>query len=211
MRDASPAPRLVDIDPARVALSVAGVVVHRTARDARRLGFAVKLPDPPVEGMRQEDAVALMLVGSEPFCAARALAEWAKTGQGAPVAQIGVLLAEVRADLDGRAPEAARRYSTEPTTAAEVVVLAAGARLAVVEGRPVTAVELAVLAGRDERTIRAAVAANTLQPIDGGRPMRFAADVASRYLHARTVAGFVSPDSRRSPVGGSVATWAVAR
>lgn len=193
MPDVFPTLRLPDLNPAHVALSVAGVVIRRIVRESSRVGLAVRLADsPPLDEMWAKDVGKLTILRSEAFRAAQTLAEWAKTGQGAPTATIGALLAEVRADLDGRPPDAARRSLPEPTTAAGLILLAAGARLALVEGRPVTAVELAALAGRDERTIRAAAAAGTLRPIDGGRPMRFAVEVAHTYLHARGVAGFVS-------------------
>ena len=72
------------------------------------------------------------------------------------------------------------------STSAGVVLVAAGARLALVEGRTVEAVEVATLASVDERSIRAAAASGVLPPVGPGRPMRFAAEVVRRYLlHVR--------------------------
>ena len=63
-----------------------------------------------------------------------------------------------------------------------------------------TAAELAVLAGIDEHTVRAAVKAGTLWPVPGtNRPMRFEADVAAAYLYARGVPGFARPQGLSRP------------
>ena len=76
-----------------------------------------------------------------------------------------------------------------------MALVAAGARLALVEGRTVSAVELATLASIDEHSVRVAVKAGTLRPVGPGRPMRFAADLACAYLYTRGVPGFAAPES----------------
>ena len=80
-----------------------------------------------------------------------------------------------------------------------MVLVAAEARLALVEGRTVEAITIATLASVDERSIRATVQAGTLPPVGPGHPMRFAADVAHQYLYARGVPGFAAPPPRVGP------------
>lgn len=125
-----------------------------------------------------------LVVQSEVYRAAWYVAQWAKTGVGLDAAMAAALLAEVRKDLGSPSaawpPELAGARS-----AVELVLLAAEVRLAVSEGRPVTASELATLASVDERTIRAAVQGGTLRPMSPGRPMRFAPEAASAYLGGR--------------------------
>jgi hypothetical protein len=63
----------------------------------------------------------------------------------------------------------------------------------------VTAVELAILAGVDEHTVRSAVKAGALLALPGSpRPMRFSADVARTYLYARGAVGFAAPEALSS-------------
>jgi hypothetical protein len=115
-------------------------------------------------------------------------------GRGNP-AEIAACILQARADLEGiDLREVPPSRPLDPATLPGAVLVAAGARLAVVEARTVTAVELAVLGGVDEHTVRAAVKAGTLQPVAGStRPMRFAADIARAYLYMRGVPGFAAP------------------
>jgi hypothetical protein len=104
----------------------------------------------------------------------------------------------VRADLDGldvKKPFA--RGPVDLATLPGVALVAAEARLALIEGRTVSAVELATLASIDEHSVRAAVKVGTLRPLGPGRPMRFAADLARAYLYTRGVPGFGAPEAPR--------------
>lgn len=134
-----------------------------------------------------------LVAQSEVYRAAWYLAQWAKTGSGLDAAMAVALLAEVRKDL-GSPLAAWPPELAGARRAVELVLLATEVRLAVSEGRPVTATELATLASVDERTIRAAVQGGTLRPMSPGRPMRFAPEAASAYLCARGGMG-VAPTS----------------
>jgi len=184
--------RLADLDPQLIAADVMNVVYDRVYRDARRIGFIVQVPD---TGQGEKHARATAVGGSEGFRAAHALAEWATSGRGQD-AEIPALLRQVRADLEGiDAKKASTRGPVDLATLPGVALVAAGARLALVEGRTVSAVELATLASLDEHSVRAAVKAGTLRPVGPGRPMRFAADLARAYLYTRGVPGFAAPES----------------
>ncbi len=183
--------RLADCDLRRLALAIVGQVTRRTFRDARRLGLVVKSADG--QGPQQEGA-PFVVMGSEVYEAALMLAAWAKAGQG-DSAQIAAVILQVRADLEGiDMSEVSPTRPLDTATLHGAVLVAAGARLAVVEGRTVTALELATLAGVDEHTVRAAVKAGSLLPVAGSlRPMRFAADLARAYLYTRSAPGFAAP------------------
>jgi len=184
--------RLADLDVGQAAIAMVGEVVTRTWRDARRLGFRVTADPPPVPGQDQTEANTRVLLQSDAFHAAHVVTKWAKTGDGTPH-EIAAWLIAVRADLEGIDPaQATPKRTMDPDTVAGVIVLAAGARLALAEGRTISAVELATLASVDERTVRAAVTAGTLRPVGAGRPMRFAAEAARMYLYARGVPGFTA-------------------
>jgi hypothetical protein len=183
---------LADLDPQLIAADVMNVVYDRVYRDARRIGFIVQVPD---TGQGEKHARAIAVGGSEGFRAAYALAEWATSGRGQD-AEIPALLRQVRADLEGiDAKNASTRGPVDLATLPGVALVAAGARLALVEGRTVSAVELATLASIDEHSVRAAVKAGTLRPVGPGRPMRFAADLARAYLYTRGVPGFAAPEA----------------
>ena len=183
--------RLADCDLQRLALAIVGHVTSRTFRDARRLGLVVTSADG--QGPQQEGAL-FVVMGSEIYQAALVLAAWAKAGQGNS-AEIAAVILQVRGDLEGiDTREASPTRPLDTATLHGAVVVAAGARLAIVEGRTVTALELAMLAGVDEHTVRAAVKAGALRPVGGAlRPMRFAADLARAYLYNRSVPGFAAP------------------
>ena len=180
--------RLSVSDPGRLALSIAGQVMQRVMRDVRKLGLVVTTSD----GRVAPEGAMLLVEGSDVHRAALVLAEWAKTGRG-NAAEINVLIVQVRADVEGIDTSEAPLRTLDPATVHGAVLLAAGARLAVVEGRTVTALELAVLASMDEHTVRMAVKAGTLRPLSSRRPMRFAADVAREYLYTHSVLGFGAP------------------
>jgi hypothetical protein len=182
--------RLADLNSQRIAFTIVGLVVERTLRDTTRLRFVIKTAE---EGGDESAARSSAIRQSEVFSAAWALAEWATAGRG-QAAAIPAVLQQVRADLEGiSVDEASSRGEADLATVSGVGLVAAGARLAVVEGRTVSAVELATLASVDEHSIRAAVKAGTLRPVAPGRPMRFAADLAHAYLYTRGVLGFAAP------------------
>jgi hypothetical protein len=184
--------RLADLDPRLAAAAVLDVMIRRVARDLRRMGLAL--------AELEEEARGRVLAESETYRTAYACAAWAKTGDGMTAtltpAVMGSLIKQVQADLAG--DEAAPREA-DPATLPGLVVVAAQARLALLEGRAVTAVELATLAGVDERSIRAAVVAKALRPVIARRPMRFAPSEACVYLYARGVPGFVLPPGAAVP------------
>lgn len=190
MRPSKPL-HLANLDPQRTAEEVAWAVLARARRDARWLGMLVKVPNPPA-GMDQKAAVNQAVSQSKVLKVARTCAEWAIAGKGKPE-DVAAALREMRAVLEGVEPGTATGRETDLTSAAGVLVVAATARLALAEGRTVEAEEVATLASVDARTIRAAVAAGTLQPVGAGRPMRFAPDVVRQYLYTRGVPGFVAP------------------
>jgi hypothetical protein len=184
--------RLADLDPARITSDILNVVLARAYRDTRRLSLIVRVADP---GEDEKLARATAVGFSEVSHAAHALAAWATSGRG-QATEIPALLRQVRADLEGiDAENASPRGPVDLTTLAGVALVAAGARLALVEGRTVSAVELATLASIDEHSVRAAVKAGTLRPVGPGRPMRFAADLARAYLYTRGVPGFAAPEA----------------
>jgi hypothetical protein len=184
--------RLADLDPARITSEILNVVLARAYRDTWRLGLVVRVADP---GQDEKSASTAAVEGSEVFRAAQALSEWATSGRG-QAAEIPALLRQMRADLEGiDAKKASTRGPVNLTTLPGMALVAAGARLALVEGRTVSAVELATLASIDEHSVRAAVKAGTLRPVGPGRPMRFAADLARAYLYTRGVPGFAAPEA----------------
>jgi hypothetical protein len=184
--------RLADLNPRLIAADVLNVVCDRVYRDARRIGLSVGVAD---AGQDEKLAFATALGFSEVSRSAHALAEWATSGLG-QAAEIPALLRHVRADLEGiDAKKASTRGPVDLASLAGVALVAAGARLALVEGRTVSAVELATLASLDEHSVRAAVKAGTLRPVGPGRPMRFAADLARAYLYTRGVPGFAAPEA----------------
>ena len=210
---------LADLDPQRAAEELTQGVYARASRDLRRLGLVVTIPLPPPEPRPPSTAsmhgmpsgytsppkpdpkpptVAAVLAQSKIHKLVRACVEWAKLGKGKPE-EMGAALRELRADLDGVEPGEVSGRERDLTTVAGVVLVAAEARLALVEGRTVEAIEIATLASVDERSIRATVQAGTLSPVGPGRPMRFAADVARQYLYARGVPGFVAGPPRVGP------------
>jgi hypothetical protein len=182
--------RLADNDLQRLTLSIVAEVMRRAYRDAHRLGLVLKLDNP--QAPQHTDPT--LVLGCPIHQLALKLAEWAQVGRGNP-AEIAACILQARADLEGiDLSEGPPSRPLDPATLPGAVLVAAGARLAVVEARTVTAVELAVLGGVDEHTVRAAVKARTLQPVAGStRPMRFAADIARAYLYVRGVPGFAAP------------------
>jgi hypothetical protein len=202
MRPSNPL-HLANLDPQRTAEDVAWAVLARARRDARWLGLLVKAPNPPA-GMDQKAAVNQALSQSTVLKVVRTCAEWAIAGKGKPE-DAAAALRELRAVLEGVEPGRATGRSTDLTPAAGVVVAAAAARLALAEGRTVEAEDVATLASVDARTIRAAVAAGSLQPVGARRPMRFAADVVRQYLYTRGVPGFSAAPARSGSVEGPAA------
>jgi hypothetical protein len=184
--------RLADRNPQLLASAIVGQVTARAARDAAVLGLVLK----PANGSDGDDAIVLAVGGSNLFQAAKRLTEWAQGGRGAPD-DIASLILYIRAQIDGIDPvRAVPTGPLDPSTLHGAVIIAAGARLALVQGRAMTAVELAILAGVDEHTVRAAVKAGTLLALLGSpRPMRFAAEVARAYLYARGAAGGAAPEA----------------
>ncbi len=177
---------LSDLDPQRTADEVAWGVHVRAQRDARRLGMSFGMPagmDPKIT------RISTLLAQSRVHKVALTCAAWATAGKGTPE-EVAVALRELRADLEGLELGEAPGREPNLSTAAGLVVVAAAARLALVEGRALQAVEVATLASLDERSIRAAAAVGTLPPVALGRPMRFAASVVCRYLYGRGVPGF---------------------
>ena len=182
--------RLADLDPRRIAVDVLNLVHLRVLRDTARLGLVIHMAN---EGQDETEARIAVFAYSEVFRAAMLLAHWATSGQG-DAGAIPACLRQVRADLEGIAVvKTSMRGSADLSTLPGVALFAAEARLALVEGRTVSAVELATLASIDEHSVRAAVKAGTLRPVAPGRPMRFAADLARAYLYARGVRGFAAP------------------
>jgi hypothetical protein len=167
-------------------------VYTRARRDARWLGLSLKV-DPLPAGKEEDQKAALhaTLDESKVWKVARVCIDGATAGKGKPEEVAGVLR-ELRAMIHAVEPgEPLQGELRELTPATAVVVVAAGARLALAEGRTVEAVELATLASVDERSIRAAAATGTLLPVGNGRPMRFEAELVRRYLYERGVPGFV--------------------
>jgi hypothetical protein len=183
---------LAELDPRRVAEHVARAVLARARRDARWLGMVVKVTPPPAAGTDPKAAVSTALGCSQVMKVARMCADWATGGKGEPE-EVAVALRELRAMIEGVEPGVGVPGEVrELTPAAKVLVAAAEARLALAAGRTVQAVEIAVLASVDERSIRAATQAGALQPVGTGRPMRFEAIAVRRYLYERGVAGFAA-------------------
>ncbi len=184
---------LSDLDPQRVADELTRAVHARTQRDARHLGITLTWVAGIAEG--KQIPAGTLLAQSKLHSVVFACVDWAKSGKGKPEAVAG-MLRELRAALDGVEPGEVSGRAWDLTTVTGVMLVAAEARLAVVEGRTVEATEIATLASVDERSIRATVKAGTLEPVGPGRPMRFAADVAREYLYKRGVPGFAAPPPR---------------
>ena len=201
---------LSDLDPQRAADELTRSVYARAQRDARHLGALQALKkiyerlgknEELVGVLRklvplQEGAAGTVLAQSKLHKHARACVAWATLGKGKPE-DVAVSLRELRAALDGVEPGEASGREPDLTTVAGLTLVAAGARLALAEGRTVDAIEVATLASLDDRSIRATVNAGKLEPVaGGGRPMRFAPDVARQYLYARGVPGFAAAPPR---------------
>jgi hypothetical protein len=183
--------RLSDLDTKRTADELVWALFARTARDARSLGCALKADQVPA-GTDPKMAGHAAVEHSQAMAAARICVEWATAGRGKPEA-VATALRDLRAMIEGVEPgQAVGREVRALTPATPLVVLAAMARLSVLEGRPVEAVELAALASVDERSIRAAAQAGTLRPVGNGRPMRFEAELVRRFLYERGIPGFVA-------------------
>ena len=178
------------LDPNRAADEVVREVYQRARRDAGRVGLTLQVDYVP-PGYDQKTSLSPTMDRSKAYKAARACADWATTGKGKPE-EIAAALKELCADLDVELGKSSRR-EPDLATASGVLVVAAAARLALKEGRAVTAVEVATLASVDDRTIRAAAQEGELQPVGPGRPMRFAADGVCEYLYRQGVPGFVAP------------------
>jgi hypothetical protein len=182
--------RLADLDPRRIAVDVLTLVHARVLRDTARLGLVIRMAN---EGQDENAARVAVFAQSEVFRAALLLAQWATSGLG-DAGAIPACLRQVRADLEGiDVTNTSMRGSVDLSTLPGVALVAAEARLALLEGRTVSAVELATLASIDEHSVRAAMKAGTLRPVAPGRPMRFAADLARAYLYTRGVRGFAAP------------------
>jgi hypothetical protein len=180
---------LSDLDVRRTADDLTWSVHARAWRDARRLGMSYGMP-PDVD--QKNTKLPMLLARSSVHKAALTCAAWATAGKGTPE-EVAVALRELRADLEGLELGEAPGREPDLSTAAGLVVVAAAARLALVEGRALQAVEVATLASLDERSIRAAAAVGTLPSVGPGRPMRFAASVVCEYLYGRGVPGFGVP------------------
>jgi hypothetical protein len=189
---------LANLDPKRVADELV-TAVHAHARwDARSLGLFVKLGkvDP---GVDPQAVLESTLKQSKVWKVVWTCAAWATVGKGKPE-DVDVALRDLRAILVGVAPgDPVPREGRALTAEIEVVVIAAGARLALAQGRTVDAVELAALAGLDERSIRDAAKTGKLAPVGNGRPMRFEAAPVCRYLYERGVPGFEAAGRVQAP------------
>jgi hypothetical protein len=174
--------RLADSDPQRLAVAIVGYVTARVFHDARRLGLVLKTAD----GRGEQDGTPFLVMGSEIYRAALMLAEWAKTGRG-DSAEIAAAILQVRADLEGiDIMQASPTRPLDPATLHGAALVAAGARLALVEGRTVTAIELLAAskkAGIDPLSPHALRKAAGQWLIDLGMPL----ELVSRVLgHADT-------------------------
>jgi hypothetical protein len=178
--------RLVHLDPARIADALVRAVYARAQRDARWLGLTLTADPSSSAASSRAFKIALMS------------AEWATTGKGDPV-EVASALRELRAMIGAVEPGEPLQDVRELTPGTGLLVMAAEARLALSEGRTVDAAQVAALAGLDERSIRAAADDGTLQKVGSGRPMRFEAEVARRYLYERGVRGFDAVPHPRGP------------
>jgi hypothetical protein len=176
--------RLSDLDPERFANEVAWDVHARAQRDANRLGMGYGVP------LNLDAKVGAVIGRSRVHQAAWGCAVWATEGKG-NLEDVTVMLRDLRADLQG-VEAGAPVPEPDLSTKAGLVLVAAAARLALLEGRALEAVAVATLASLDERSIRA-VAGKELPPVGPGRPMRFGAEVVCRYLYGRGVPGFGAP------------------
>lgn len=183
--------RLACVSAVSLPLLLMKLVLDRATRDTDHLRLVIQMAK---DGESEEKARWRVMFESEVFVTAKDLANWAAAGEG-DAAKIPALLHHFRAYLTGiSSSEVSSRGQADLTTVYGVAIVAAEARLAVVEGRTVSAVELATLASVDEHTLRAAVKSGVIRPLGPGRPMRFAADVAHVYLYTRGVRGFAAPE-----------------
>jgi hypothetical protein len=183
--------RLAQVEPQRTATMVVREVRARARRDAAGLGVTLgQLPD---------DAVSKSRV----YLSAKTCAEWATAGRG-KAEEVAVALKDLRADLDGIEAGRVPWRTPDLTWSPGLVIVASAARLALADDRTVEALEVAVLASVDERTVRGAAQAGALHPVGPGRPMRFAAEEVRAYLYARGVRGFTAPAGSSHTVNGSV-------
>jgi hypothetical protein len=172
--------RLADIEARRFAVAIVSAVLDRAMRDT-----PAPLAGANCREWSRRERGPRAVAQSEVFRTALELAEWATSGRG-QVVESSALIRQVRADLDGSsATDASTRGPLDLSTVPCVALVAAGARLALIERCTVSAVELATRASMDEHSVRAATNAGTLRPVAAGRPMRFAADRAGIPLCAR--------------------------
>ncbi len=182
--------RLADVSTISFPFILLNRVYERVTRDAGHLHLVIGMAK---DGGEEEKARWEAMAESEVFATATALGKWAAAGEG-DAAKIPAILHQIRSFLTGISPnESSPRGPADLTTIYGVALVAAEARLAVLEGRTVSAVELATLASVDEHTLRAAVKSGAIRPLGPGRPMRFAAEIARGYLYTRGVRGFAAP------------------
>jgi len=208
-RSRAPRPlRLGDVHPDAVALEVADRVLGRAVRDLQRLApavvgmVAVPGASPPVAGHPPDMLAAARsaLRSSRAYLDAFAAVEWAQAGKGSSLDQIDTVLEAFTEDIDG--PDVLPLVAPlehAPHTALDLVRVAAQARLQLYRLHDVTALDLATLAGVDERTIRADASAGRIKPrARNARPMRFAPLPALVFLAWRKVPGIAEVLSART-------------
>ena len=182
---------LASVSASSLPFLLVKLVHDRVIRDTDHLRLVIQMAK---DGEAEEKARWRAMFESDIFVTGTDLANWAAAGEG-DAARIPALLHQFHAYLTGiSSSEVSSRGQADLTTVYGVAIVAAEARLAVVEGRTVSAVELATLASVDEHTLRAAVKSGVIRPLGPGRPMRFAADAARVYLYTRGVRGFAAPE-----------------
>jgi len=171
---------LQGLKPEQFGQEVHDAVLRQAQRLAFNLGF--DLHDSGVSNIR---------ITGEALCL------YAQTGEepgDAPIVDYLQSLAEAlyRRAADGSSYSVSDLdEGADPETSWGLVVVGTAARDAIAKRKEVTAAQLAVLAGLESSSLRRLAAEGDVTPINpAGRPLRFEAKEARRWLGGRGVAGF---------------------
>lgn len=181
--------KLAELDCRDVGARAARALVDHVGRAAFQLGPAYEVR---VDGGDPAASDLALTMRALTEYAQRGLPvwDWTDTGMVADglLSAISALYGSPLGDLTGTAADPSD-VDVDPSDPVNVALAAAGARLRVDTGAPVTARDVGVLAGISGQGVRRYVRSGELAASDG-RPQLIAAEEAARWLGARGVPGF---------------------
>lgn len=175
MAPPSKKPVLKDIDPKEIGVAASEAVLHHLARFATMMSPGVTIN---IHGDPRESGLAMTVSD---------LCEWAQTGKGCGDTDARDTLQSVCEALYPRAIDRGTYQVADfdedanPDTEIGLVVVAAAARLAILDGEPLSPGRLAALASLSPQQVRHLMREGELESKDGEIP----AKVAKRWLSAR--------------------------